>query len=309
MADEMKSPNPGGIPGAEKSPAQAEDKMQPGGGAQASQPAGPGAPAEAQLDNAVEPEEASVSALDQSAEIETLSSQIGDLTDRLLRAHAEIDNLRKRFEKEREETAKYAITKFARDIVGVSDNFQRAISAVPADAAASDPALKSFLDGVSMTEREFLNVMDRHGIKKLDPKGEPFDPHQHQAMMEQENASVASGTVLDVYQAGFVIEDRVLRPAMVVVSRGGPKQAKPEAPADPAATVPSGQQKSEQTQSAGSGGASDTLRSAQAKPGEPPKPANDAAKPSDGESANSDGAPRPANQNRHTDQGGGGSTT
>jgi molecular chaperone GrpE len=165
-----------------------------------------------------------------AAEVDTLQGQIADLTDRLLRAHAEMDNIRKRADREREDTAKYAITKFARDVVTVADNFERAIQAVPAGAAEQDDALKSLVEGVSMTEREFVNVLERHGVKRINPKGETFNPHQHQAMMEMQNPDVAPGTILEVFQPGYVIEDRVLRPAMVVVAKGGQKQAKPEGP-------------------------------------------------------------------------------
>jgi molecular chaperone GrpE len=161
-----------------------------------------------------------------AAEVDTLQGQIADLTDRLLRAHAEMDNIRKRGERDREETAKYAISKFARDVVTVADNFERAIQAVPPGAADEDGALKSLVDGVSMTEREFLNVLERHGVKRLQPKGEVFNPHLHQAMMEMQNPDVAPGTILEVFQPGYVIEDRVLRPAMVVVAKGGQKAPK-----------------------------------------------------------------------------------
>lgn len=167
-----------------------------------------------------------------AAEVDTLQGQVADLTDRLLRAHAEMENLRKRAEREREETAKYAISKFARDVVAVADNFERAIQAVPADAAEQDTVLKSLVEGVSMTEREFLNVLERHGVRRLNPKGEAFNPHQHQAMMEMENAEVVSGTVLEVFQCGYLIENRVLRPAMVVVAKGGPKPGQAQGAAE-----------------------------------------------------------------------------
>lgn len=160
-----------------------------------------------------------------AAEVDTLQGQVADLTDRLLRAHAEMDNVRKRAEREREETAKYAISKFARDVVTVADNFERAIQAVPDGAAEQDAALKGLIDGVSMTEREFLNVLEKNGVRRIVPKGEAFNPHLHQAMMEAQNPDVAPGTILEVYQAGYVIEDRVLRPAMVVVAKGGAKPA------------------------------------------------------------------------------------
>ena len=126
-------------------------------------------------------------------------------------------------EREKEETAKYAVTKLARDIVNVGDNFQRAIDAVPAGAAEQDPALKSFLEGVTMTERELLNVLERHGIQRVQPMNEPFNPHLHQAVMEIPRSDVPTGTIVQVFQAGFMIEDRVLRPAMVAVAKGGPK--------------------------------------------------------------------------------------
>ena len=175
-----------------------------------------------------------------SAQLEQAEAEKGDLIDRLLRAQAEMDNFRKRTEREREETAKYAITKFARDIVAVADNFERATGAVAPDAAAEHPALAALLDGVRMTEREFLNVLDRHGVKRIAPKGEPFDPHFHQAMMEQHDTAVPAGTVLQVFQSGYLIEDRVLRPAMVVVSKGGPKIPKGARPAsEPSETAAS----------------------------------------------------------------------
>jgi len=157
--------------------------------------------------------------------IAALRVEAADLKDRLLRAHAEVENIRKRSEREKEETAKYAITKLARDIVGVGDNFQRAIDAVPPDAVERDAALKSFLEGVTLTERELLNVLERYGIRKIIPHNEPFNPHVHQAVMEMQRTDVPAGTVVQVFQAGFVIEDRVLRPAMVAVAKGGPKPA------------------------------------------------------------------------------------
>ena len=161
------------------------------------------------------------------ADLETqLETQVADLTDRLLRAHAEMDNVRKRTEREKADTARYAIGKFAGDIVGVSDNFQRAVAAVPAGAIEQDPALKSLVDGVLMSERAFLQVLEAHGVRPIDPKGEAFDPNRHQAVMEEQNADVAAGTVLKVFQSGYMIEDRVLRPAMVVVARGGFKPVK-----------------------------------------------------------------------------------
>ncbi len=169
----------------------------------------------------------------EAPDVATLEGRIAELTDRLLRAHADMDNLRKRTERDKEETAKYAITKFAREVLSIGDNLQRAIAAVPAGAADADPALKALIDGVSMTDREFLNILERNGVKRIVPEGQPFNPHQHQAMTEVENPEVAPGTVVQVYQPGYVLEDRVLRPAMVVVAKGG---AKPSAAGNGAAS-------------------------------------------------------------------------
>lgn len=161
-------------------------------------------------------------------ELDKKTVEVASKQDAFLRASAETENVRRRLEREKEETAKYAITRFAKDILSVGDNFQRAIAAVPKDAVDTDPALRTFLDGVVLAEREFRTALERHGVRAIDPAGQPFNPHQHQAVMEQENVEVPAGTVLQVYQTGYMIDDRCLRPAMVVVSRGGPKAAKAE---------------------------------------------------------------------------------
>lgn len=171
------------------------------------------------------------------AAIGALQSEVAELKDRLLRTHAEMDNIRKRTDKEKTDAHKYAVTKFARDMIEVGDNFLRAIETVPAGAAEQDPALKSFLDGVTMTEREFTNRLERHGIKRIDPKGQPFNPHLHQAVTEVQNPEVPAGTVTQVYQLGYMIEDRILRPAMVVVAKGGFKPMRPAEAAPPAGSA------------------------------------------------------------------------
>jgi molecular chaperone GrpE len=155
--------------------------------------------------------------------IAALQAEAAEFKDKWLRAHAEIENVRKRLEREKEEIAKYAVTRLARDIVNVGDNFQRAMSAVPAGAADQDPALKSLLEGVTLTERELLNALERHGIRRVQPMNEAFNPHLHQAVMEIPRTDVAEGLIVQVFQPGFMIEDRVLRPAMVGVAKGGPK--------------------------------------------------------------------------------------
>ena len=157
------------------------------------------------------------------------------LKDQLLRALAEMENLRKRTGKELRDARDYAVSSFARDMLTVGDNLRRALDAVDDDARqAADAALSGLLEGVEMTEREMLKLMEKHGVKKLTPEGERFDPNLHQAMFEVPNTEVPNGTVVQVVQAGYVIGDRMLRPAMVGVSKGGPKVAKPAPEAAPA---------------------------------------------------------------------------
>jgi molecular chaperone GrpE len=158
-----------------------------------------------------------------SIELEALIAENADMRDRLLRTLADMENLRRRTERERADTARYAVSNFARDVLTVGDNLRRTVEHVPAEAAAQDPALKSFLDGVELTERELLNVLDRHGVTRIEPLGQRFDPNCHQAMYEVPNPNVPEGTVVDVMQAGYVIGDRCLRPALVAIAKGGAK--------------------------------------------------------------------------------------
>ncbi len=159
-------------------------------------------------------------------DLEALLQENADMRDRLLRTMADMENLRRRTEREKANTARYAISNFARDVLTVGDNLKRTIEHVPAEAAAQDPALKSFLDGVEITERELLNVLERHGVTRIDPLGQRFDPNCHQAMYEVQNPEVPEGTVVDVMQAGYTIGDRCLRPALVAVAKGGAKPSK-----------------------------------------------------------------------------------
>lgn len=161
-------------------------------------------------------------------QIEELHADKQDLSDKLVRVMADMENLRRRKDREIEDKGKYAVSKFATDILSIADNIQRAIESVPAEAIEEDEALKSLIEGVQMTDREFLNVVERHGISRLDPVGQPFDPNMHQAMFEVEDKEKPSGTVVQVIQAGYLIEERTLRPAMVGISKGGPKIPKPE---------------------------------------------------------------------------------
>ncbi|HTI87855.1 MAG TPA: nucleotide exchange factor GrpE [Alphaproteobacteria bacterium] len=150
-----------------------------------------------------------------------LESEVADLKDRLLRALAETENVRRRAEREREDTAKYAMSAFARDMLSVADNLGRALAAVPAEARGKDPAVDALIAGIELTDRELRAVFERHGIRRVDPMGERFDHNFHQAMMEVEDPTKPTGTVVQVMQTGYVIRDRLLRPAMVAVSKGG----------------------------------------------------------------------------------------
>ncbi len=153
-----------------------------------------------------------------------LAQEATDLKDRLLRALAEMENLRRRTEREVADARTYAIAGFARDLLAVADNMRRALDAVdPGARANADTGTKALIDGVEITERELVKVLEKHGVKKLDPQGARFDPHRHQAMFEMPDESVPAGTVVQVVQPGYTLGERVLRPALVAVAKGGPK--------------------------------------------------------------------------------------
>ena len=158
-----------------------------------------------------------------------LQAENAELKDRLLRTLAEVENVRRRGERELNDARQYAIAKFAGDMLGVADNMERALASVPTEARESDEAVKALMQGVELTEKEMLRSLEKHGVKKLDPKGERFDPNFHQAMFEVPDPSVPNGTVAQVVQVGYSIGTRVLRPAMVGVARGGPKPVAAEA--------------------------------------------------------------------------------
>lgn len=157
---------------------------------------------------------------------EALVREAADARDKMLRTLAEMENLRKRTQKEVADARTYGVTSFARDVLDIADNLQRALDAVPADARANaEPGLKALIEGVELTERSLLNALEKNGVKKFDPKGQKFDPNFQQAMYEVPDPSVPAGTVVQVVQAGFTIGDRVLRPALVGVAKGGAKAA------------------------------------------------------------------------------------
>jgi molecular chaperone GrpE len=157
---------------------------------------------------------------------EALAKEAADARDRMLRTLAEMENLRKRTSREVADARVYGITGFARDVLDIADNLQRALDALPYETRAdADPGLKALIEGVELTERSLLNALEKNGVKKFDPAGEKFDPNFQQAMYEVPDPTVPSGTVVQVVQSGYMIGDRILRPALVGVSKGGAKSA------------------------------------------------------------------------------------
>src|SRR6266700_717343 len=159
---------------------------------------------------------------------EMLAKEAAEARDKMLRTLAEMEYLRKRTSREVADARLYGITGFARDVLDIADNLQRALDAVPDETrAAADPGLKALIEGVELTERSLHNTLEKNGVRKFDPSGEKFDPNFQQAMYEVPDPSVPSGTVVQVVQAGYMIGDRVLRPVLVAVSKGGAKAATP----------------------------------------------------------------------------------
>lgn len=184
------------------------------------QPAEVNAPGEAAADGEAAAAPGVGSAAGPYADIERLESEKADLTDRLLRLAADMDNLRRRTERDVVDARRYAVTRFAGDMLIVADNLKRALDAVSAEERAStDQGLKTLLDGVEMTGREMDRLLEKNGIAPIAAKGERFDPNRHQAVFEMPDASVPAGTVVQVMQEGFTIGDRVLRAAMVGVAK------------------------------------------------------------------------------------------
>ena len=153
------------------------------------------------------------------AVLEALRAEIESLKDQRLRALAEAENVRRRADKEKAEASQYAVTKFARDMVGIADNFSRALGACPpALREAADPQVKAVLDGVEATDRQLIAILERYGVKPVDTS-DKFDPNLHQAIAEVPGNGKAAGSIVDVVQTGYMIGDRLLRPAMVTVAR------------------------------------------------------------------------------------------
>jgi molecular chaperone GrpE len=143
----------------------------------------------------------------------------------MLRLVAETENIRKRNEREREDTLRYAASGLAKDLLNVADNLFRALSAVPDEMREGEEAAKNFIVGVEMTEKDLLAAFEKHGIKRILPIGDKFDYEKHQAMFELENTDQPAGTVVEMMQPGYIMHERLLRPAMVGVAKGNPGES------------------------------------------------------------------------------------
>lgn len=180
-------------------------------------------------------DEASASAAAENSRIQQLIEENAAIKDQMLRFAADMENLRKRTQRDVADAKTYAVTNFARDMLAVSDNLRRALDAIAPDTLETDANLKALAEGVEMTERSMILALERHGVTKLEPEGQRFDPNFHQAMFEVPNPDLPNNTVVQVVQTGYAIGDRVLRPAMVGISKGAPKVVTPEAEPAPEA--------------------------------------------------------------------------
>ena len=179
-------------------------------------------PAAAEAEDADGPEAADA---EEFAEDEEAEGGDAALKEQLLRALADAENARRRAKKDVEDARNYAISRFAQDLLGVADNLGRALEIIPADKRESDDAVKAIAEGIEMTAREFETALGRHGITRIDPLGEKFDYNLHQALFETAETDQPDGTVVQVFQTGYRIGDRLLREAMVGVAKGGTQPA------------------------------------------------------------------------------------
>lgn len=219
----MTKPDPGAAPPEAAPPNPAEDA--PAEDAPEAAPAddAPQPPEGAPVEDAAKDDPGS-----DGAEPGDPAAEIAELKDRLLRAVAETENLRKRAAREREEAARYAIAGFARDVLGVADDMARALGGPP-ESAREAPDAKALVEGLELTRRNLDAALERHGIARIDPAGEPFDPNLHEAMFEVDAPGAAPGSVVQVVEAGYRIHDRLLRPARVgVARRAAPPEEEPE---------------------------------------------------------------------------------
>ncbi|MCH8137685.1 MAG: nucleotide exchange factor GrpE [Proteobacteria bacterium] len=259
------------VPGAA-----APEGTAPGAGAPDQEAKAGEAPAEP-----AEPAEAEP-APDPKAELE---AQIADLTDRFARAVAELENYRRRAEREREDVAKYAISNFARDMLAVADSLGLALASISAEVRSEDKNLDNLAAGVELTERGLMAAFERHGITKVDPMGERFNHDLHQAMFEIEDKEKPAGTIVEVMQAGYVLKDRLLRPAMVGVTKGGAAKTDAPGPGEAeAGAVPEGGKEATGAPAAGPGAGS-----------------GQGAAPGSGKGPGEDGAKKPPEDPEHVD--------
>jgi molecular chaperone GrpE len=189
---------------------------------------GPAEAADPAANNNYDPSDLAAVAPEEMPEgrIAALEAELAEAKDRLLRALAETENIRRRAQRERDDAQKYGVTSFAKDLLSAADNLRRALDSLP-EAEVADERTRALLTGVAATERELLSVFERHGIRRIDPKGERFDHNFHQAIFEAENTGQPGGTIVEVLQPGYVLHDRLLRPAMVGVAKEPPKPAEP----------------------------------------------------------------------------------
>ena len=157
-----------------------------------------------------------------SDRVRQLETELAELKDKSLRALADAENTRRRAQRELSDARKYAASGIIKDLLNVSDNLNRALEAVPDDVRNADDQVKNLVLGVEMVEKDLLNAFEKHGVRKIEPLGEPFNHEFHQAMYEVENSGKPSGTIVELLQPGFVMHDRLIRPAMVAVAKGDP---------------------------------------------------------------------------------------
>jgi len=183
-------------------------------------------PTARQQGDVAQPEDAQQPEMVPAEQVTAALEAASDFKDKMLRALAEMENLRKRTEREVTDARQYAITSFAREVLQVADNMHRALDTIGDELRNSgDAKVKALVEGVDLTERELQKVLEKHGVKMFSPLGEKFDPNFHQAMYEVPDSSAAPGTVAQVIQAGYLIGERVLRPAMVAIAKAAPKSA------------------------------------------------------------------------------------
>jgi molecular chaperone GrpE len=169
-----------------------------------------------------------------AAQVTAALEAAADFKDKHLRVLAEMENLRRRTEREVADARVYGVTGFARDVLAVADNMHRALGTIEAELVEhADPKMKALIEGVELTERELMKVLEKYGVTKFSPEGEKFDPNVHQAMYEVQSADLPPGHVAQVVQAGYMLGDRVLRPALVAVTKAAPKSRQPSANDNP----------------------------------------------------------------------------